>query len=386
MATRWRVLAVLFAVRTTMAFQFQAVAALSPLIMREYGVGLSEIGLLIGLYLAPGIAIAYPGGAIGARFGDRNAVAAGMLLMIAGAALMALGSGWEAQLAGRLVDGTGGVVLNVLMSKMAQDWFAGREIATAMGIFVNSWPVGIAAALLVLPPIAAAGGLVLALFSVTALVTGGLVLLIAGYRAPEDTGRAGPRERLAGPQRVRIVLAGLVWALFNAALGMVFGFGPAMLVERGWSLTEASSATGLALWLVALSVPLGGIVADRTGRRDLVLVVGLVGFACALVAAALGEAVLAAFVIIGLLAGLPAGPIMTLPAEVLSPGTRARGMGLFFTLFYILIVAAPAIAGAVAERTGSAAAAFLLGTVMIALCLPLLAAFRARSTEAAPSA
>ena len=52
MANRWSILALLFAVRTTMAFQFQSVAALAPLIQRDFGVNLADIGLAIGLYLA----------------------------------------------------------------------------------------------------------------------------------------------------------------------------------------------------------------------------------------------------------------------------------------------------------------------------------------------
>ncbi len=62
---RWFILAVLFVVRLTMAFQFQSVAAVAPLLGHEFGVGLADIGLLIGLYFTPGVALALPGGAIG---------------------------------------------------------------------------------------------------------------------------------------------------------------------------------------------------------------------------------------------------------------------------------------------------------------------------------
>jgi MFS family permease len=68
--------------------------------------------------------------------------------MVVGGLVMAFGVGWPAQLSGRLLAGFGGVLLNVLMSKMVTDWFAGREIATAMAIYVNSWPFGIAIALM----------------------------------------------------------------------------------------------------------------------------------------------------------------------------------------------------------------------------------------------
>ena len=65
---------------------------------------------------------------------------------------------WSGQIAGRLICGAGGVLLNVQMTKMVTDWFAGKEIATAMAIFVISWPAGVALSLLVLPAIGTAYG------------------------------------------------------------------------------------------------------------------------------------------------------------------------------------------------------------------------------------
>jgi hypothetical protein len=52
---RWAILALLFAVRATMAFQFQSIAAVAPLLSSKFGVGLADIGVLIGLYFAPGM-------------------------------------------------------------------------------------------------------------------------------------------------------------------------------------------------------------------------------------------------------------------------------------------------------------------------------------------
>ena len=49
MRTRWSVLAVLFAVRATMAFQFQSVATVAPLLTGEFGLSIADIGVLIGL-------------------------------------------------------------------------------------------------------------------------------------------------------------------------------------------------------------------------------------------------------------------------------------------------------------------------------------------------
>ena len=148
---RWGILVVLFTVRATMAFQFQSVAAVAPLLGEQFGVSIADIGVLIGLYFAPGIVFAYPGGAIGQKFGDKRTVLGALLLMLAGSALMAFAGTWNVQVAGRLVTGIGGVVLSVQLTKMLTDWFAGKEIATAMAILVNSWPAGIAVSLLTLP-------------------------------------------------------------------------------------------------------------------------------------------------------------------------------------------------------------------------------------------
>ena len=373
---RWFVLAVLFAARVTMAFQFQAVAALSPVYMARFDVALADIGLLIGLYLAPGLAIALPGGAIGRRFGDRLVIAFGMALMLAGAIAMVLIPTWEGQMFGRLLAGTGGVLLNVLMSKVVTDYFAGREIATAMGVFVNSWPVGIAAALLFLPLIGATDDPQSAQILVGFTTLAGLVLFLLGTRAP-DKSQENQIEATAlrGTALVAVILAGAIWGLYNGALAMVFGFGPAMLVEQGWTLTAASASTSIVLWLVAVSVPLGGFLADRLGRRDGVMILGFVAFGICLCLAPNTGNIIPILALLGLFGGLSAGPIMSLPAKVLDPGNRALGMGVFFTLFYVGVVFAPILGGALSELSGTSQTAFYFGAALLVICCAMLVAF-----------
>jgi MFS family permease len=375
---RWNVLILLFTVRLSMAFQFQSVASMSPAIMKAYGVGLGDIGLLISLYLAPGLVFALPGGEIGRRFGDKRIVLSGLILMIAGGLLMAFAPTWHWQIAGRIVAGVGGVVLNVLMSKMVTDWFAGKEIATAMAVFVNSWPVGIALCLFLLPAVAAAKGITTALLLTSAFCAFGFILLAALYYTPSraEPPSTNPVSSWPGSPTVRaMVVAGSIWGLFNAAIGMVFGFGTILLVERGWSLTAAGSATSLVLWIISISVPFGGILADRTGKRIEIMLIGFALFAFALLTATRTDAVIPAFVVLGLVGGLSAGPIMSLPARVLTPPVRAIGMGIHFTMFYAFVVAAPILAGILSTRTGTAGTAFDAGAFMLALCFPAYWAF-----------
>jgi hypothetical protein len=50
---RWLILGVLFLARTAMAFQFQAVAALSSFVVADLGIDYTKLGLLIGLFFLP---------------------------------------------------------------------------------------------------------------------------------------------------------------------------------------------------------------------------------------------------------------------------------------------------------------------------------------------
>jgi MFS family permease len=373
---RWVILAVLFVVRLTMAFQFQCVAAVAPLLGREYGVGIADIGILIGLYFTPGIALALPGGAIGQKFGDKTTVLAALLLMLIGSLAMALSGSWTVQIAGRLVTGAGGVLLNVQMTKMVADWFTGREISTAMGIFVGSWPVGIALSLLTLPVIGTAHGVAAVYLAVAALICLAFVLLAVGYRPANSVTIAATSARLGRDALVAVVAAGLMWGLYNVGFAVIFSFGPSMLVERGWSIAAAGSAISIVLWLGVVSVPSGGFLADRTQRPQSIVVACCIVFAALMLVLAHSGAVISTVIALGLLTGLPAGPLMSLPARVLRPETRGLGMGIFYTVYYATMMLGPVVAGACAKSAGSAAAAFDFGAAVILACPLLLWGFR----------
>jgi MFS family permease len=373
---RWGILAVLFTVRLSMAFQFQSVAAVAPLLGREFGVGLADIGLLIGLYFTPGIAMSLPGGAIGQRFGDKATVLAGLVLMLVGSLAMALSDSWSVQIAGRLVAGAGAVLLNVQMSKMVTDWFAGKEIATAMAIFVNSWPAGIALSLLTLPAIGVSSGIGAVHLAVAALIALGFLLLAACYRpAPNVVTTAAASARPDRRATVAVIAAGLIWGLYNVGFATIFSFGPSLLIERGWSIATAGSTISIVLWLAVLSVPLGGVFADRTKQPQTIIVVGSIVFALLMLALPHGNAVILAVIALGLIGGLPAGSVMALPARVLAPSTRAIGMGIFYTVYYAAMMLGPVIGGACAKWTGSAAAAFDFGAAVLVACPVVLWGF-----------
>ena len=379
MQNRWIILAVLFLARTTMAFQYQSVAALSPFMVESYAMTLADIGILIGLYLGPGVLVAIPGGAIAARFGDRRVVLASLVMMLVGAVLSVWSATWELAVLGRVLGGIGGVIVNIVMTKMLIDWFQGREIGTAMGVFIASWPAGIALALIVLPTITAFNqSIVVGWGGVIFMVALSLLLFATIYRTPEgleETPQTGVRGAIP---YWPLFLAGAIWALYNSALAMVFAFGPLLAAESGLEPVTASLTVSLFIIAVGVAVPLGGILSDVTGRRDLIIGLSLLsGIASLPVILIIPPSTWpVAFLVAGLLFGVSAGLIMTLPSDVLPPETRAFGMGVFFAIYYAVMMVAPAVAGGIAERQGDTGVAFLLGAVMMAMSFAALIVLR----------
>jgi MFS family permease len=201
---RWVILAVLFMARTAMGFQFQAVGALSSFVIADLGIDYGKLGLLIGLYLLPGVAIAYPGGLLGRHFGDKRIVIVGLALMIAGGLLTMSSNDYAGILAGRLISGVGAVLLNVLLTKMTTDWFIGREIGTALALLVSSWPIGIGIALVTLPWVAVHGSVGMAFGSTAAAASLVLIAIASLYRVPPAVhGLMSP----SGTRRPRLSIA-----------------------------------------------------------------------------------------------------------------------------------------------------------------------------------
>src|SRR5262250_797029 len=105
MANRWIALAIVFVTRTSMGFQFQAVASVAPLMVADLGLSYAQLGTLVGIYMLPGAFFALPGGVIGQRFGERRVVIAGLALMVLGGVFTASASSFGVAATGRIVSG-----------------------------------------------------------------------------------------------------------------------------------------------------------------------------------------------------------------------------------------------------------------------------------------
>jgi len=379
-SNRWRILAVLFLARTAMGFQFQSVASVSPFLIDELAIDYVMLGTLIGLYKLPGIVFALPGGMLGKRFGDKQVVLCGLVMMVLGGVLVGSADDYATAVLGRTLSGCGGVLLNILLAKMTMDWFARRELVLAMAILVNSWPFGIALALVSQSAAAVALGWPVVFYGTAVLALVSFALIAVGYRPPPDL--AAPvktterRFALGRAEFAGVTLAAAAWTLFNVGLILIVSFGPTFLTARGVPLEEAAWTVSLGTWLGIVTVPLGGYLAQRWGRPNLVMAVSLTAAVAICAAMPWADSPLLLFVAFGVLAWAPAGPIMALVSETLRADNRALGMGLFYTWYYAGMGALPPLAGLARDLTGSPAAPVYFAGAMMLCALACVGLFR----------
>ena len=385
LANRWSMLAVLFLARTVMAVQFQTVGSTAPFLRHAFAIDFAQLGTLIGLYMLPGIVIALPGGVLGQRFGAKRVVLVGLLLMAAGGALMGAASSFAELAAGRLISGVGAVLINVLMTKMVADWFAGRELVTAMAVLVASWPLGLALGLLSFTPLAAALSWSAAMQAGTLLSLASFVLIAASYRDPPElrtTAGARLRLNLTAREWLAVSCAGFVWMIYNVGYIVLISFLPGFFGAHGLSPAEAAGIVSFLGWTLIPSVPLAGYLAERLGRPNLFMVGGFVVSGLAAAALPFASAPLYPFALLALAVGAPAGPIMALPAQALRVEHRSGGMGVFFTWYYAGMAVLPGLAGFARDMTASAAAPALFAAGMMGLALLGLFGFRLAQARA----
>ena len=345
--SRWFIIAILFVCRTGLGLQFQTLGSVSNQLVAEMGFSFTEVGTLIGLFLVPGMVVALPIGYAGRFLSDRVLVGLGLLTMGAGGGLAAIAEGFGLIAVGRIVCGVGFVLSNVYFTKMVADWFVGKELATAMGILVMSWPFGIAMGQIGHEWIAETINWRAALLVAAAYCTVGAMVVFAVYRAPKQTSSSTSSLTfgLPRPQLVLTLIASLVWALFNAGYIVYLSFAPRMLMSNGYSPVQAAAIISIASWVMIVSGAVCGQIADRTGKPDVVLYICMVVAMSSLLLLPYASFAILLSLAFGLMGMAPAGVIMALTGEAMSRDHRAFGMGVFFTSYFIVVAPAPAVAG-----------------------------------------
>jgi predicted MFS family arabinose efflux permease len=377
---RWIILAVLFAARAAIGFQFQSIGSAANLLMADLGIGYAEIGMLLGAYLLPGVFVAFPAGLLGRRVSEKTLGLAGLVLMAVSGLALNYSGDLAFALVARTIGGVGGTIVGLVATKMVADWFDAREIVLAMSILQMSWPFGAMVALPIQTLIAQSFGWHAVMVSGT---IGSVAVLCAfamiPHAAQPTQAEAAGRSRLPAAALLPVMVAGTIWGAMNLACVLFFSYAPLLLVAQGSSPTVAASLTSLSIWFTILAIPAGGYLVHRADRPITAIV------ACSLIAAAALMLFVVDFhptiscLIFGIAIGPMSGAILSLPAKVLEPADRSVGFGLFYSCFYVLMAVGPTAAGSLQDAWGSPSVALVAGAALLATMVPLVALFRSVS-------
>ena len=375
---RWRILALLFLARIGMGFQFQTLASVGDGLIAAFGLDYAGVGLLIGLFIAPGLILALPAGYLGRLISDRDMAVLGLMALAVGGIISALAGGSTGIGVGRVVAGIGFLIINLYFTKMVVDWFEGREIATAMSILVMSWPFGIAMGQVGHAWLAEVHGWRAPFQTASVYCLLAAVAVYVFYRAPGGlpAAKSDGAARLTRQEWILVFCASGAWGVFNAAYVTYLSFGPKVLEDLGQTAIAAAGIISVGSWLMIGSGAVCGQIVDRLGHRNLVLTVCMAAAVIALWMLSYPGAGLAASLLFGLVGMAPAGVIMALAGLALRPHVRAFGMGVFFTIYYAIMLATPPAAGAILDATGRPEGPIWLAMVLFASVVPFAVAFK----------
>jgi MFS family permease len=356
--------------RIAFGYQVQTVATLGPDLVAAFSIDLSALGVLMGLYLLPGIATALPCGFLARFWGDRNVVASGFALMTLGSLVSAAAAGPTMLGAGRVLAGAGAVALTVLQGKIVADRTTGPKFVLAMSFLVGAFPIGIGLAQLTQARAAQLGGWPLAFLLGAGLAALALVSFLATWtpRAPADL-----RRGLSWPSRrecLLVILAGLIWTAYNAGYFNFLAYMPTYLVHHGHPTWVADVTISVASWGNLPSILLGGALAARFGP-DRVFVAGAILMVISVAGVYFADWPLLWGAMFGTLASLHAGVIVAKGTLSARPENRAVGMALFYTTYYVGGAIIPSLCGRAADAAGDPSGAFLCAGSLSALAIPM---------------
>jgi len=373
--------------------------ALLPSMQAGLAMDNTQAGLLATANLIGYLALSAVGGALAAHYGPRRIASLGLLL----AGLGMLGTGTAQNLPNallwRALTGIGSGAGNISVMGMWGAWFAARRRGFASGIAVAGSSIGLIFVGPLVPFILArqgAEGWRLCWF-----ILGALTLLLALASAlvlrnrPSEVGLqplgAAPTDPppapLGEPLRWgRIYRSASVWRLglvyvafgFSYMIYMTF-FSKRLITEGGYTPRTAGNLFMLMGWFSLACGLLWGTVSDRIGRKRALVIVYLI-HTISFSLFALWPAP-AGFTLSAILFGLSAWSIPAIMAatcgDVLGPRLAPAALG-FITLFFGIGQAlGPAVAGAIADASGSffgpcllAAGVALLGAIGASLLRP----------------
>ena len=368
----WSMLVLLFLTRLSMGFQFQSLGSVGHDLVSGVGLSNFQLGSLIGLFMLPGLFLAFPGGYLGSYFRDKSIISFGLMCLCGGGLIVVASNNFSIMALGRIVCGVGFVLTTMYFSKVTIDWFEGRELATAMGILIISWgrelatamgiliiswPGGIALSQAIHPLVSLEVGWRGAVSTASIFCLGSAVIFYALYKPPEliqpHSKPIKQESKLSKEEWRKTILAALSWAFYNAGYLVFLSFAFLALIEIGVSTLTAAAALSFCSFLIMLSIPLGGFLADKFSLHEVIVFVSSFIGIVSLLLLPLGSFWLTFSFLFGAFGMSGGGIIIALAGQAMSANRRAFGMGILQTIYFFFAAVSPTIAGWLYDYVGT---------------------------------
>ncbi|MDJ0856553.1 MAG: MFS transporter [Desulfobacterales bacterium] len=334
-----------------------------PLYARALGISIAEIGLINAAFFLMAGLLSFPMGLVADRYGSKPVAAAGVLVLAVAAGLLYFCTTFARLTGAYLMFGAGiaafGPTMMALVARISPPTHLGRAYGWYTTALFGAMSLGPA-----LGGYMAGGfGFVPVFVTITALLLADLVGLLLILPGPEEG-----REAASVPPAVGATLKGLlsnrtVVGCWLVTLGACFGLGmfTSFIPLHARAQGLAAGQIGLVFFAQGLANGLSripfGYLSDKLGRRPLLVLIGMLGFALSLAGLAAADH-RAAFILWALVSGASLGLAFTsvgaLIAASVDADARGVAMGGYNTCIYCGMMISSLFMGAVIEATGYA--------------------------------
>jgi MFS family permease len=132
--TAWLVFALVAAAAYGNFYVYDSIGPVADLLQRERGFSDTQIGMLNAIYSLPNVVLVLVGGLLVDRFGAARMAVGTAAVCLVGSMLTAFSPDFAGMAAGRLLFGIGAETLLIALTVAIVDYFAGGNLAFAMGL------------------------------------------------------------------------------------------------------------------------------------------------------------------------------------------------------------------------------------------------------------
>jgi len=363
-----------------LAFSIQSLPPILTLVIKELGLTHAKAGLLVSLFALPTIFLAVLFGSLSDRWGSFRMGVISLILVITGTLIFTLSHTFLYAGLGRVIAGVGAAAVFIVSAQIVSQWFRGREIGTAMGIFNTVMPLGAIVCFTTFGRLAESLGWRVPIFITMIIGAAGLVSFLILYKPVSKRPQGIASEKEGGPGLFSSLLkvgtlmwlVGFCWMWFGASIVSFTTFAPDFFISKGYTIGFAGFLASLLSWGPLGLSPLIGRLMDKVGNNEVFIGVGGIIMAIAIYSIARGANFLLPMVVMGVGVAFVPAPVFSLLPKISRPENLGLSFGILSMFANTGMLFGPYVTGLLKDRTGSYEVSFIFLSIF-ALSLSLTA-------------